>query len=371
MYCLIQFYIQLKYDLVEHKPLLKVAAIKLVIFLSFWQTVNTPSSPSTNKMLLANIWYQLLISFLTSAGVVKPSKRFQTPDIKIGIPSLLLCVEMAIFSVFHLWAFPWAVYDVRRSKIVASESVPGFLPDPKTAYQGGPLGISALMDAFNPWDLVKAVGRGFKWFAVGRRTREQDISYKNSTQGTNLEPARRTDPNYDPYRGNAPYDYNDFSTDPDDSTHPYPGGKPSRYNPMDENEEDNLLTNAQPAPQSPSNSQPYPKDPHRIYQKPHPTTTDISSMDRYSESPDRLQTTHPNPYDRGQESGTVDAQDTGYHGARLSPVPPSHAGAKAETTFPPKQVHDSWDEQQSKHHRDPSEEQEGRGRTRETQRPGK
>ncbi|KAL8724633.1 MAG: hypothetical protein Q9166_007843 [cf. Caloplaca sp. 2 TL-2023] len=158
MYCLIQFYIQLKDDLAEHSPLLKVAAIKLVIFLSFWQTI--------------------LISFLTSTGAIKSSKRFQDPDIRIGIPSLLLCIEMAIFSVFHLFAFPWQVYDIRRSAIVASESAPGFLPDPKTAYLGGPFGAKALLDAFNPWDLIKAIGRGFKWFAIGRRHREQDISYQ-------------------------------------------------------------------------------------------------------------------------------------------------------------------------------------------------
>ncbi|KAL8920692.1 MAG: hypothetical protein Q9172_004406, partial [Xanthocarpia lactea] len=158
MYCLIQFYVQLKDDLAEHSPLLKVAAIKLVIFLSFWQTI--------------------LISFLTSTGAIKSSKRLQDPDIRIGIPSLLLCIEMAIFSVFHLFAFPWQVYDIRRSAIVASESVPGYLPDPKTAYLGGRLGFKALLDAFNPWDLVKAIGRGFRWFAVGRRNREQDISYQ-------------------------------------------------------------------------------------------------------------------------------------------------------------------------------------------------
>jgi len=39
MYCLIQFYIQLKGDLAEHRPFLKVACIKLVIFFSFWQSV--------------------------------------------------------------------------------------------------------------------------------------------------------------------------------------------------------------------------------------------------------------------------------------------------------------------------------------------
>lgn len=38
MYCLIQFYLQLKEEIAEHQPLLKIAAIKLVIFLSFWQT---------------------------------------------------------------------------------------------------------------------------------------------------------------------------------------------------------------------------------------------------------------------------------------------------------------------------------------------
>lgn len=40
MYCLIQFYIQLREDLKDHSPFLKILSIKLVIFLSFWQTVS-------------------------------------------------------------------------------------------------------------------------------------------------------------------------------------------------------------------------------------------------------------------------------------------------------------------------------------------
>lgn len=41
MFCLIQFYLQLRTDLAEHKPFLKVLCIKLVIFFSFWQSVRT------------------------------------------------------------------------------------------------------------------------------------------------------------------------------------------------------------------------------------------------------------------------------------------------------------------------------------------
>lgn len=40
MYCLIQYYIQVKNDISEHSPFLKILSIKLVIFLSFWQSVS-------------------------------------------------------------------------------------------------------------------------------------------------------------------------------------------------------------------------------------------------------------------------------------------------------------------------------------------
>lgn len=39
MYCLIQFYVQIKDDIAEHQPFLKILSIKLVIFLCFWQSV--------------------------------------------------------------------------------------------------------------------------------------------------------------------------------------------------------------------------------------------------------------------------------------------------------------------------------------------
>lgn len=252
---------------------------------------------------------------------------------------------MAVFSVFHLWAFPWSVYDIQRSQIVASESVPGQFLDPKTAYQGGFLGIKALMDAFNPWDLVKAVGRGFKWFAVGRRTREQDISYKSSTKGTGLEPTRTAVPFQDPYHGNAPYDHNDFSADPDDSMHPYAHGHPSRYHPLDDEEEDNLLSHAQPVPQSPvySHSHSRSHDLRQPDRKSHIATSDIGMMNLYSEAPNHREVTNAAS---GRNPPEFETQDTEYHGARHVPVPPPRSGHKAPAPQSDRHPNDHMDEPQ-------------------------
>ena len=40
MYGIIQFYVQIKAEIAEHKPVWKLACIKLVIFFSFWQDVS-------------------------------------------------------------------------------------------------------------------------------------------------------------------------------------------------------------------------------------------------------------------------------------------------------------------------------------------
>ena len=55
MYCLIQFYVQVKDDISQYNPFLKILSIKLVIFLSFWQSVSTYLLPAPRPQCL--IWY--------------------------------------------------------------------------------------------------------------------------------------------------------------------------------------------------------------------------------------------------------------------------------------------------------------------------
>lgn len=148
MYCLIQFYIQLKADLAPHRPFLKVLCIKLVIFFCFWQS--------------------LVVSFLASdGGPLKPSTKIAEADLKIGIPSMLVCIEMSAFAVLHLWAFPWKPYDLKGQAL--QDGAP-------KRYAHGP--ARAIASTLNPMDIVKALGRGVRWLFVGRRHRHQDVSYQ-------------------------------------------------------------------------------------------------------------------------------------------------------------------------------------------------
>ncbi|KAK8213935.1 organic solute transporter Ostalpha-domain-containing protein [Phyllosticta capitalensis] len=167
MYCLIQFYIQLKQDLAQYSPFLKVLSIKLVIFFCFWQST--------------------LIDFLTSNGVLKTSKYLASADISVGLPNVLICFEMAFFAILHLFAFPYKPYKISKTK-----EEPSPFDDPtdprdqkkkKKRYHGGCMGTMAIVDAFNPWDIIKATARGTRWLFVGVRHRHTDRSYSVRLQG--------------------------------------------------------------------------------------------------------------------------------------------------------------------------------------------
>ncbi|KAI0206231.1 organic solute transporter Ostalpha-domain-containing protein [Astrocystis sublimbata] len=164
MYCLLQYYSQFRVQLAEHKLGLKVLAIKLVVFLSFWQTI--------------------AISLATSAKfhIVSPNEKLAYPDLKVGIPSLLLCVEMALFAILHLWSFPYAQY--KENAKVTFYPTPNLLDgmppreNERLPKQGGFAGLKAFVDALNLWDIVKAFGRGVRWLFVGAKRRHEDPSYQ-------------------------------------------------------------------------------------------------------------------------------------------------------------------------------------------------
>ncbi|KIW70662.1 hypothetical protein PV04_02907 [Phialophora macrospora] len=288
MYCLIQFYVQIKDDIRQHKPLLKITAIKLVIFLSFWQTI--------------------AISFLTSAGAVKATNHLQTPDIKVGIPALLLCIEMAFFSVFHIWSFSWKPYTIgskeQMSEVIAGEGVA------KGSYQGGFLGLKALADSFNGWDMLKATGRSARWLFKGRKSRHTDPSYRlnrKDTDGSDFSAAGQT--------------LNTFSNQPT-----YSGGvtKLPPYNRVGDEEGANLLANGQSMPlsQPPVFQTGDPYDSNNVSDIGLATSSFDDKYNGRYDTPNERPPPQPYPFYQspigGQESGTV-----------ALPYPDSHSAAQA------------------------------------------
>jgi Organic solute transporter Ostalpha len=163
-------------------------------------------------------------------------------DLSIGIPNLLICMEMSLFSVLHLWAFPWHPYTIANQ--LASDH--SDLYGAKVAYHGGPLGWKAFLEAFNPWDLLKAIGRGFRWLFVGRKQRTMDPSYMGQP-GTSFTLTHSA--------GGAPGSNipgSDMSSDRSDrGDDGAVENGPIRYGPLSDDEEQQLLSNAQPNPTSP------------------------------------------------------------------------------------------------------------------------
>lgn len=299
MYCLIQFYIQIKDDIRQHKPLLKITAIKLVIFLSFWQDI--------------------AISLLTGAGAIKATNHIQTPDIKVGIPALLLCVEMAFFAFFHIWSFSWKPYTI-GSKEQLSETIAGE-GMAKLTYHGGFLGTRALWDAFNGWDMLKATGRSARWLFKGRKTRHNDSSYSLNRKDTD-------ESNF----GAQGQKLNNLNNQ---TAYTGGAGKLPPYSGLGDEEGANLLANSQSMPTS---------QPAGFHTAGPYDSTNISDIglatssydDKYhgrydppSQPPPPQQQQHfyqpyPGPMSGGQESGVV-----------TMPYPDSHSGMPPTTNLGP------------------------------------
>jgi len=127
----------------------------------------------------------MAISFLaSSSGPLKPTNKISYPDIYIGIPSWLLCIEMAFFAILHVFAFSWKPYSLIHGAAAYTSSgnslengAPATLPVSSRRYRGF---WYAIFDSFNPWDVVKASSRGLRWMFVRYRHRHTDSSYKST-----------------------------------------------------------------------------------------------------------------------------------------------------------------------------------------------
>jgi hypothetical protein len=138
----------------NRKPLAKLLALKILVGLDVLQT--------------------LIFSILLSTSVIKPTSTLSLPDLVIGVPGLMVCIECFLFSLLFLWAYAPTSYKVNEY-----ESEQGAVYTGKLSFVG------ALIDVLDVRDLLLGIFnmlgafQGWKGGAEGgQRERELDGRYQ-------------------------------------------------------------------------------------------------------------------------------------------------------------------------------------------------
>ncbi|KAG5250750.1 protein LAZ [Salix suchowensis] len=113
LYCLVQFYSVIKDKLAPIKPLAKFLTFKSIVFLTWWQGV--------------------AVAFLFSMGAFKGALA---QELKTRIQDYIICIEMGIAAIVHLYVFPAVPYKrgercVRNVAVMTDYASLGAPPDPE------------------------------------------------------------------------------------------------------------------------------------------------------------------------------------------------------------------------------------------------
>lgn len=144
---------------------MKFLCVKLVVFFCFWQSCLLSVLGSLGKLLRLNEEKrkQNLTTTpsipQTPTGVFKPTNGWTTADVELGISALLICSEMVVFAVLHVYSFTYVPY-----------IVPGVATN----------AFKSLWDGFNPIDLVREVLWACEDISLILRGREMRIRDQHS-----------------------------------------------------------------------------------------------------------------------------------------------------------------------------------------------
>ncbi|XP_076883477.1 protein LAZ1-like [Bidens hawaiensis] len=109
LYCLVLFYEITADELAHIHPLAKFLTFKSIVFLTWWQGV--------------------AIAFLYSLGLVR-SPIAQALQFKTSIQDFIICIEMGIASVVHLYVFPSKPYELMGDLFKGNMAVLGDYASP-------------------------------------------------------------------------------------------------------------------------------------------------------------------------------------------------------------------------------------------------
>ncbi|XP_010690241.2 protein LAZ1 [Beta vulgaris subsp. vulgaris] len=104
LYCLVQFYTVAKDELSHIQPLAKFLTFKSIVFLTWWQGI--------------------AIAILYDLGLFK-SPIAQALQFKSSVQDFIICIEMGIASIVHLYVFPAKTYELMEDFFPGNVAVLG------------------------------------------------------------------------------------------------------------------------------------------------------------------------------------------------------------------------------------------------------
>ncbi|KAK7385049.1 hypothetical protein VNO78_30756 [Psophocarpus tetragonolobus] len=139
LYCLVQFYAVIKDKLKPIKPLAKFLTFKSIVFLTWWQSV--------------------AVAFLFYMGAFRGSLA---QELKTRIQDYIICIEMGVAAVVHLYVFPAEPYKkgercVRDVAVMANYASLGSPPDPEEVRDYQRLWLGAHNEREKPMKFTRSV----------------------------------------------------------------------------------------------------------------------------------------------------------------------------------------------------------------------
>lgn len=110
---------------------------------------------------------QIIFTILRSTNALAESSTMTYADVHIGVPNMVICIQMVPFAVFFPFAYNVGPYIISRRDRISDATNQHRANGRAEAtgvhyYQGGFLGMRAFIQIFNPMEILRAIKFAFQ-----------------------------------------------------------------------------------------------------------------------------------------------------------------------------------------------------------------
>ncbi|KAJ5348392.1 Organic solute transporter Ost-alpha [Penicillium brevicompactum] len=165
---ILQFYSKMKGYMKEHHPLTKLLAFKFIVGLVFLE--------------------KILFLILTGTHVLVPTKTLTYVDVLIGLPTMVICVQMVPLCFLVLYAYRTKPYEMSKTQpimrpqayqaVSANGDEEALMRESLKRYQGGWMGWFAWINYLNPLNLCQDVIDAHRMISKARALQKAQLRHQ-------------------------------------------------------------------------------------------------------------------------------------------------------------------------------------------------